>query len=490
MRVRRETLTAGRGRSVLTLLLVVALGWLGPGGTAASAAPPTPSFGPGVDSYADYVAQSTCDPVAKAGVLDFRALVLRSYPQTGDDGIVRACDIGGTSEHKEGRAWDWHVSANTQSATAADLLGWLLATDRYGNRNALLRRLGIMYIIWNGQIFGAYAAEEGWRPYPCGGSTGRDCHTTHVHFSFSWDGALRQTSWWTGVPLVTGKATGWRSLGGSILGAPDLTSQSAGSLDAVVRGSNRALYFRHRLPGGNWSAWVGLGGQLSGDPTVTSWGAGRLDVFGRGTDNALWHRAYSAGRGWSAWESLGGVLISGPDATSQATGQLDVLVVGSDRGLYLRSSGTSGWGPWRSLGGVVTADPAMTSWAPGRLDFFVRGADYALWHRYLAGGIWSGWEPLGGALQGGADAASSEAGHLEVVVTGGDSQVYRKRYASGSGWSPFERLSGVVHSAPAVAAPVERTVYYAARLDGGALGWRRSHTGSGSRPAVGVVPGD
>lgn len=490
--MRRGTLTAGRrGRFVLTVLLVIALGWLGPGVTPASATPPTPSFGPGIDSYADYVAQSSCDPVAKAGVLDFRALVLGSYPLTGDDGIVRACDIGGTSEHKEGRAWDWQVSASTQSATAADLLGWLLATDRYGNRNALMRRLGIMYIIWNSQIFGAYAADSGWRPYPCGGSTGRDCHTTHVHFSFSWDGALRQTSWWTGVPLVRGEATGWRSLGGQILGAPDLTSQSGGSLDAVARGTNRALYHRHRAAGGSWSNWESLGGALTADPTVTSWGPGRLDVFGRGTDNALWHRAYRAGGGWSGWERLGGVLITGPDATAQTSGRLDVAVVGTNRMLYLRSYGPAGWGPWRPLGGAITADPAVTSWGSGRLDAFGRGTDYALWHRHLSGGVWSGWERLGGVLQAGVDASSSAAGRMDVVVTGGDSQVYRRQYAATTGWHSSERLPGVVHSAPAVASPVERTVYFAARLDDGALGWRqsRNRTGSGT-PGPDVVPGD
>lgn len=166
---------------------------------AAATPPPTPRFGPAIDRYASYEPQTTCDPVAKPGVVGFRSMVLRAYPSTGDSGIVRDCSIGGTSEHKEGRAWDWRVSAATQDAIARELLRWLLATDRYGNRHARARRLGVMYIIYNGRIWGAYRASEGWRDYPCSGTTG--CHRDHVHFSFSRDGAFKRTSWWDGTPV-------------------------------------------------------------------------------------------------------------------------------------------------------------------------------------------------------------------------------------------------------------------------------------------------
>ena len=133
-------------------------------------------------------------------------MVLKAYPKTSDSGISRACDVGGTSEHKEGRAWDWHVSSFTQDATARELLHWLLATDKYGNKNARARRLGIMYMIYDKRIWGAYRASEGWRPYSCSGVTG--CHQDHVHFSFSWAGARERTSWWSGNPVLTGEPAG------------------------------------------------------------------------------------------------------------------------------------------------------------------------------------------------------------------------------------------------------------------------------------------
>lgn len=50
-------------------------------------------------------------------------------------------------------------------ADATDLLNWLLAADSYGNKHAMARRLGIMYIIWNKQIWSSYDASSGWRPY-------------------------------------------------------------------------------------------------------------------------------------------------------------------------------------------------------------------------------------------------------------------------------------------------------------------------------------
>jgi peptidoglycan hydrolase-like protein with peptidoglycan-binding domain len=170
---------------------------------AASARPPATPYGlpAGVESLAALDQQSRCDPSAKPGVLKFRRLVLSTYPNTGSDGIVRACGIGGTSEHKEGRAWDWKVSAHspTQRAEATALLRWLLATDSSGHHAAMARRLGIMYIVWDRHMWRAYDAGAGWQPYTRG-----EAHTDHVHFSFSRAGAAGHTSFWraTGKPAI------------------------------------------------------------------------------------------------------------------------------------------------------------------------------------------------------------------------------------------------------------------------------------------------
>jgi hypothetical protein len=164
---------------------------------AAYPVPPTPSnLTKSIEATQPYVGQSTCDPVAKPGVSAFRDLLLRTYTDSGSLGIVRDCGAGGQSEHKEGRAFDWamKVSNARQKAEVSTLLSWLLKTDQYGNSYAMARRFGIMYMIWNKQIWKAYDAADGWQAY-----SGPNPHTDHVHFSFGWNGARKTTSYWDGT---------------------------------------------------------------------------------------------------------------------------------------------------------------------------------------------------------------------------------------------------------------------------------------------------
>jgi hypothetical protein len=181
----------------MTAVLIAAL-LLPAGGAAAQV--DTTGFPPEIDPYQPYEPQAVCDPTPKPGVVDFANMLLQGYSGTGSSGISRACGIRGPSEHKEGRAFDWAVSVNNpeQRAAAEDALRILLATDEHGNKHAWFRRFGLMYIIWNGQIFSARYPDAGWRPYPCSSAASYDsCHVHHVHFSFSSAGAQRQTSWWT-----------------------------------------------------------------------------------------------------------------------------------------------------------------------------------------------------------------------------------------------------------------------------------------------------
>jgi len=106
-------------------------------------------------------------------------------------GITRACGMGSQSEHKEGRAWDWGITPSNPAAQK--LLQWLLATDEYGNTYAMVRRFGIMYIIFDRTWWTATYPERGWQAY-----SGENPHLDHVHLSFSWDGALQKTSYWKG----------------------------------------------------------------------------------------------------------------------------------------------------------------------------------------------------------------------------------------------------------------------------------------------------
>ncbi len=89
----------------------------------------------------------------------------------------------------------WTTCSTTTTPVSAPSprtsLTWLLKTDKYGNKHANARRLGIMYLIWNDKIWSSSQAADGWREY-----NGSNPHTDHIHFSLSWAGAHQETSWW------------------------------------------------------------------------------------------------------------------------------------------------------------------------------------------------------------------------------------------------------------------------------------------------------
>lgn len=228
----------------------------------AAAKPSKPPLGPAIDPSPGYEGQTKCSATDKPGVVAFRKLVLKAYPATGYGSISRGCGIGGNSEHKEGRAWDWGVNAGnaSQKRAAESLFGWLFAKDSYGNSYAMARRLGVMYIIFNRKI---WFPGSGWRVYckqkPRGcvspGDGGlRHPHTDHVHFSFTWDGAKKRTTFWspsrsmiTGVAEHPGSAGSW-SVGGNGSVFTDGTSYYGSSAHSWLK---RAVVDVASTPSGN-----------------------------------------------------------------------------------------------------------------------------------------------------------------------------------------------------------------------------------------------
>jgi hypothetical protein len=163
---------------------------------AAVAVPRAPVALPAaIEAMPSYQPQTFCDPVDKPGPRAFATLLMGTYRDTSVVGISRACGSD-TSEHYDGRALDWgaYYKNTAQVKEVQAVFAWLFAKDASGNPNAMLRRLGIMYIIWNKQIWGSWSQK--WEPYSCSGVTA--CHQDHVHFSFDWAGAEKKTSFWTG----------------------------------------------------------------------------------------------------------------------------------------------------------------------------------------------------------------------------------------------------------------------------------------------------
>jgi hypothetical protein len=181
--------------ALLVLLLAVTTVLVGsPLGRIAHAdpAPPaTPAFGPWIDAPASYEAPTQCLTTVQPGVQLLQELLTTTYGRT-SFGTLRACSGGvATSEHNEGRALDFMLSVSNpaDAAVARSFLGWLLATDADGHPFANARRLGVMYVIWDKQMWRAY--DPVWKPY-----TGASEHTDHIHISVSWEGARLETSFW------------------------------------------------------------------------------------------------------------------------------------------------------------------------------------------------------------------------------------------------------------------------------------------------------
>lgn len=113
-------------------------------------------FAKPIENYAGYQPPTKCIRKARAGI---RLLAQHLQSRGGaHGGISRACPEKATSEHHESRAFDWTLDANRKKdrKLAKEFLREILAADAEGNKHALARRMGIMYIIWNDKQWSAY----------------------------------------------------------------------------------------------------------------------------------------------------------------------------------------------------------------------------------------------------------------------------------------------------------------------------------------------
>ncbi|MEI5675439.1 MULTISPECIES: hypothetical protein [unclassified Nocardioides] len=180
-------------RTVCLLVLLATLLTAAPAG----AAPP-------IEDYAPYQPQTRCAPKPKPGTVVLGRWLVRRYGGA-YGGVSRACAKGSTSEHAEGRAFDWtlDVRRGRDRRAARRMMRDLFATDRAGNPDARARRMGVMYVIWDDRIYSAWNgfAPERYLSSSC--RTVRRCSTTlrhrdHVHLSLTRAAARGRTSWFEG----------------------------------------------------------------------------------------------------------------------------------------------------------------------------------------------------------------------------------------------------------------------------------------------------
>lgn len=159
---------------------------------AAVPPPPTKSLPATLDATAGWQPTYSCDPNNRPGMVAFSQLVSKHYNRPGYY-TSRRCLSGDNSQHYDGRAMDWSMNAyNADDLT----IGNAAATWLTKNNGEIARRFGIMSIIWNKKSWYVSTPSQ-WVDY-----NGPSPHTDHLHISFTWDGAMKRTSWWTGTPVT------------------------------------------------------------------------------------------------------------------------------------------------------------------------------------------------------------------------------------------------------------------------------------------------
>ncbi|HEU5038106.1 MAG TPA: hypothetical protein VFT70_13950 [Nocardioides sp.] len=155
-----------------------------------------------IEDYASYDPSSTCHEEPKAGTAYLARWVVKRYGGSLVS-MSRDCHRRATSEHQNGRAFDWALDAHSRAdrQRARAFLGRIFATDKRGHSDAWARRMGVMYVIWNDRM---YPAWTGFEPEPYLSSscrTRKKCsptlrHRDHVHVSLSRQGSRGVTSWY------------------------------------------------------------------------------------------------------------------------------------------------------------------------------------------------------------------------------------------------------------------------------------------------------
>jgi hypothetical protein len=225
---------------------------------------------------------------------------------------------------------------------------------------------------------------------------------------------------------------------------------------------------------------------------------GSLTVLGVGTDRTVGYIQRAPGAysnsGWSAWASLRFVITSALAAATSADGSPQVFARWPDGQLCGTNvpAPVSPWTGWQLLGGFLTGNPvvarnltAQGSGQPGRLEVFARGPDGTLWRIYqtVTGTGWSAWESLGGVITSKPAAVLNNAASLEVFARQADGtlgHIQQTAPGSSSSWSAWESLGAVITGNPVAALNTDGRLEVFARQADGTLGhFYRTASGSG-----------
>ena len=162
---------------------------------------PTAAAARSIEDYASYQPAKRCQPKARPGTKQLGHWLVKRHGG-GFGPISRACG-GSVSEHTEGRAFDWTLDATTKKGrqSAKSFMKRAFATNKAGDTDAVARRMGVMYVIFNDKIYSAWRSFEP-EPYLSSScSSKKKCsktlrHRDHMHVSLTRKAARGKTSWY------------------------------------------------------------------------------------------------------------------------------------------------------------------------------------------------------------------------------------------------------------------------------------------------------
>lgn len=215
------------------------------------------------------------------------------------------------------------------------------------------------------------------------------------------------------------------------------------ALAAALTAGSAAADGPERLPigGYDWTGWASLGGVAVSAPECVAPGEGRLDCFVRGQDGQLLRRAFEGGV-WQPWSKAGGLAndayyAARPECISTQAGQVDCFVRRHGDGTLFRRTWLGSYmHSWEQLGGALASDPECVV-RGARIDCFARGEDGALWQNAFDGDAWGGWISRGGTMAEGTKPACGVRGEDAhcLAVWAGDKSL---RHFDGDAWNKID----------------------------------------------------
>lgn len=350
----------------LVVLIVAVLGGVLTGAAPAAAAPPdVPDFGPGIEPFpGEWTSEKGCDDTPQPGTAALQRLITDTWGAQSGFHMGRACSPERESGHDNMRALDWmvHMRNSGQRQVAEEYIDWLLATDRHGNRFAMARRLGVMYIVWADRMWRGYGSRAGtWSEYdsclqPAQAASTYDttCHRDHVHVSLTPAGAAARTSFYTARPK-----------------APAVSSRRA--LVADVDGDRRPDV--GWFDAGVWSFLTAAGREISfsfgtaGDvPVVGDWSRSGRDGVGVFRDGQ-WHLRSTASGGAAQTTFSYGTGGDVPLVGRWPGAGRDGIAVVRDGRWHLRSRPSAGFATTSFSFGITSDAPAAGDWTGSRVSY-------------------------------------------------------------------------------------------------------------------------